>query len=172
MSLSASVSSLTPNTTYFGFVKGCHGVNCSNDTALSSAVTLASVPTGLSSGTVTAVSMALTFNINGNPPGTAFEIELSVDGGSFAPALTTTSDSPTLSGLTPGANYTLRVRALNHNSVPTGYSPTLSFTTSATLPATPINLRGSAGAGGITYSWDPVTTNALGSPLPLGATVS
>ncbi|MBL8024574.1 MAG: gliding motility-associated C-terminal domain-containing protein, partial [Elusimicrobia bacterium] len=172
VSLSASVSSLTPNTTYFGFVKGCNGVDCSNDTALGSAVTLASVPAGLSSGTVTAVSMALAFNINGNPPGTAFEIELAVDGGSFATALTTTSDSPTLSGLTPGANYTLRIRAINHNGIPSGYSPTLSFTTSATLPATPVNFRGSAGAGGITYSWDPVTTNALGSPLPLGATVS
>ncbi len=172
VSLSASVASLTPNTTYFGFVKGCNGIDCGNDTALGSAVTLASVPMGLSSGTVTAVSMALSFDVNGNPSGTTFEIELALNGGSFASALTTTSDSATLSGLAPGANYTLRIRALNHNSVPTGYSSTLSFTTSGTLPATPVNFRGSAGPGGITYSWDPVTTNALGSPLPFGPTVS
>jgi hypothetical protein len=172
VALSASIASLTPNTTYFGFVKGCNGIDCSNDTALGSVVSLATVPAGLSSGTVTAVSMAFSFDANGNPPGTSFEIELALNGGSFASALTTTSNSPTLSGLTPGSNYTLRVRAINHNSVPTGYSPTLAFTTSGTLPATPVNLRGSAGSMGITYSWDPVTTNALGSPLPLGATVS
>jgi DNA-binding beta-propeller fold protein YncE len=170
-SLTAAIAALTPNTTYYGFAKGCNGVDCSADTALGSAVTDAAVPNTLASGTVTAVSMALSFNINGNPLGTSFEIELATDGVTFASILSTTSAAPTLSGLTPGLTYTVRVRAVNYDAVATAYSPTLEVPTSGTLPAAPVNLLGTAGSGGITYTWDPVTTNALGNPLPLGVEV-
>jgi hypothetical protein len=169
--LTASVSGLTANTTYFGFVKGCNGIDCSDDTSLGWAVTHAVAPINLSTATITAVSMTLSFDVNGNPAGTSFEIELATDGVTFSPALTTTSPTPTLSGLTPALTYSVRVRAVNHNSVPSAYSPTISVPTSGTLPATPVNLLGSAGSGGITYAWNPVSTNALGDPLPFGVEV-
>jgi hypothetical protein len=169
--LTAAVSGLTANTTYFGFVKGCNGIDCSADAPLGSIVTDALAPTSLSTVTVTAVSLALSFNVNGNPPGTSFEIELATDGVTFASALTSTSANPLLSGLTPAQTYTVRVRAVNHAAVATAYSPTIEVPTSGTLPAAPVNLLGTAGSGVITYSWDPVTTNALGNPLPSGVEV-
>jgi DNA-binding beta-propeller fold protein YncE len=165
LALSATVDSLTPNTTYFGFVNACDAVGCSAYTAFGSTVTWANPPAAIATTTVTSTSISLTWDANGNPTETTYEIEQATDGVSFASALTTTSLAPTLSGLTPALTYTLRVRSLSHDGTPSAFATPIAVLLPDTLPAMPVNLRGTADSGGITYSWDPVTTNELGEPL-------
>ncbi|MBL8024699.1 MAG: gliding motility-associated C-terminal domain-containing protein [Elusimicrobia bacterium] len=165
VALSATVNSLTPNTTYFGFAKACDGVGCSAFTAFGSTVTWANPPLALSTTAFTSTSISLSWNTNGNPTGTTYEIEHATDGVTFSSALITTSIAPTLSGLTPALTYTLRVRSLSHDDTTSAYSATIAVLLPDTLPSLPLNLLGTIGSGMITYTWNPVTTNELGEPL-------
>jgi hypothetical protein len=130
------------------------------------AVSLAAAPVALSTTAVTAVSVTLGFGVNGNPPGTLFEIDRSTDGVSFALALRTASSGATIGGLAPGGSYSFRVRAVNHAAVPSGYSNIVLVVTPSTPPSVPVNLRGTAGSGTLTYDWNPVGTDTAGTPWP------
>ncbi|MBL0057868.1 MAG: fibronectin type III domain-containing protein [Elusimicrobia bacterium] len=161
-----NISSLLPNTTYYGFVNGCNGAGCSSDTGLGLAVSFAAAPIALSTTGVTAVSVSFGFGANGNPSGTLFEIERATDGVSFALTLVTASPAATIGGLAPGGSYSFRVRAVNHAGLASGYSNTVLVVTPSTAPSVPVNLRGTAGSGTLTYDWNPVGTDTAGTPWP------
>ena len=163
--LNTTIAGLTANTTYYGFVSGCNDNGCSANTVLGSTVTFAAVPQGLGYSGLSAVGVTVSFSGNGNPLGTNYEVERAQDGGSFASVLVTTHTTVLFTGLTPGASYDVRVRAVSHGEVASGYSSTLSFVTTGAGPAVPMNLRGSLGSGGITYAWDPVTHDTNGDVL-------
>ena len=116
--LTASVSALTPNTTYFGFVKGCIGIDCSDDTALGWAVTEANPAILLSTTTLSSLAATLAWNDNANPGGTLFRLERSTAmGGTYSMELNTTALSADVSSLTPGESACFRVIAQNHDSL-------------------------------------------------------
>jgi fibronectin type 3 domain-containing protein len=135
-----TVSGLTANTTYSLFVKACDTAGCSSYTAMGSTVTLAAVPT-LSSGTVGMTTAQLIIGANGNPVGTTYVIEKSVDGGVIYTVETTTTQLlVTVNGLTPSTAYKFRVKARNHGGVLTSASGVVDV---AAAPLAPVS-------GGIT----------------------
>ncbi|MBK8575029.1 MAG: fibronectin type III domain-containing protein [Elusimicrobia bacterium] len=162
--LNTTIAGLTANTSYYGFVTGCNGNGCSANTVLGVAVTFAAVPQGLAYTGLSAVGVTVSFSNNGNPPGTLYEIERAGGAGNPQVSVTTNTTAPFV-GLDPGTSYTVRVRAINHGSLASAYSETLSLTTTGAGPAVPMNLRGSLGTGGITYAWDPVTRDTNGDVL-------
>ena len=120
VALSATVSSLTPNTTYFGFTQSCNDAGCSSYTAFSSTVTWANPPVTLSTTSVDSTSVSLAWGANNNPAGTTFEIEHATgSGGPFALTVSTTGVTASIGGLSPGATACFRIVARSWDGVPT-----------------------------------------------------
>jgi|GEM_PF-5369684 len=110
----ATVSGLTPNTTYFVAVDACNiALGCSPFTNLGSTVTMANPPVFLTTTSVTAGAVSLAWGADGNPAGTTYEIEASTDGVTYSIALSTNSPNATDAGLTGGATYFFKVFAVS-----------------------------------------------------------
>ncbi len=117
----AGLTGLAMNTTYFLSIKARDGGGRTIALHLGNAITFASQP-GFRIEERMANTVKFTIDPNGNPEGTAYEVEKELDGGGYQWVLTTTSLTPSLTGLTRGGDLNFRVRAMNHYSHYTGYS--------------------------------------------------
>lgn len=133
-------------------------------TAASTVYTLAAVPTGLSFSNISSGSFTASWNANGNPAYTRFELTYSAD--NFATQVATAADvnddflgtSLGIGGLAPGATYYVRVRAFNGRSSDFfGGAPT-AFLSSAlvTKPAAPVLTATALSNSSVRYDWTSV----------------
>lgn len=133
--------------------------------------TLANPPTGISVLQIGATYAALTWGANGNPGGTRYRLERSLDGVSFAGVSTVTTLGTQSSGLTPLTTYYYRVRAINGDDIATAPTVVISTITGAAIdivaPSMPLGFKGSLDPTGTAFTllWEPVTLNEDGTPL-------
>lgn len=127
----AFAPALTPNTTYFLFVRANGPLRSSPYAAFGATSTLTAPPaTAVSTFTgVGITSFTVSWDANGNAPAiTTYTVQLSTapDFNAFATSVTFTTapvfgPNAMLTGLSGNTSYYLRVRSLNHNGVPSAY---------------------------------------------------
>jgi hypothetical protein len=165
---SATFTGLSTNTLYGAQVQTQNTVTGSSSafSGLVSTYTLAAPPILLSTTAVTATSVSLSWNGNGDPNTTQFGVERSTDGVTYAALATqlgTTFQDVTVIG---GFTYSYRVRAFNANNIPTTYSNVVTVT----IAGSPVNPKvpsgfWAEGAGVVTYHWRVVSQRTDGSTL-------
>ncbi|MDE2290504.1 MAG: fibronectin type III domain-containing protein, partial [Elusimicrobia bacterium] len=101
------------------------------------AYTYANAPKTLAVTSVSSASIGLSWDGNGNPSGTTFEVQLATDGVTFVDYDTTTAPSYTARNLSLQTTYTFQVRAFNNDVVPTAFTNSTAAETVAVLPGTP-----------------------------------
>lgn len=168
--LFATFAALLPNTTYFLRVLAFNADGApSAPTDLEATATLANPPAGGALSAVDSVSVALSWDANGNPPGTRYRVQSSTD--AFAHVSVESlfsSTSATLGGLQPGTTYDFRVQAVGVGGAPTDFLA-LGSTTTAPFP-TPRSVRATtATAASLSFAW---VLDAPGSQAPLAALAS
>ncbi|MBI5624773.1 MAG: hypothetical protein HY924_13420 [Elusimicrobia bacterium] len=117
---------------------------------------------------VTSTAINWSWDANGNPGDTFYELELSTDG--FISSLITvvplaqhfTQTEATTSGLLSETTYWARVRAGNQDMLATGYSSLGSTRTTPSAPLPPINVSASLDRAqeAVLLSWDPAPTGS------------
>jgi Fibronectin type III domain len=135
-SLFYDFSSLMANTTYFarGKTLGVSGLE-SVYTDFGSTVTLAVEPSTFTFSAISSTQIITSWNANGNPVGTLYEILISTDN-----FLTTETSSSTMEiyygteSLIPNTTYSFKVAAINGNSIKTAYTSIISTLSYATVP--------------------------------------
>ncbi|MBI3297144.1 MAG: fibronectin type III domain-containing protein [Elusimicrobia bacterium] len=143
-------------------VQGSNGSGDGPLTNSPSRFSLANAPDGLGVTNVTATDARLSWNGNGNPGGTTFEIQKSTDDVFFAPHSTTTAPNFDLTGLTPLTTYYFKVRAYNNDVTPTAFTAVLSTRTTAVLPGLPGTPSGvTLSTAEVSWSWT-AASNATG----------
>lgn len=162
--VSSAPAGLLANTTYYLRVRalGLNGAYTAFAQTMSTP-TMAAPPYAPAFSQVHVSSAVLVWNGAGNPAGTIFEAQLSVDNFVTVSSAPLTADTTAYFGnLSPGTVYTARVRALNHASVPTDFSLSVSTTPGSLSnleapgrpeppqPASPYSYDGSA-----VFSWAP-----------------
>ncbi len=160
----ATVTGLTNGTPYVFEVAAVNGVGAGAYSALSDAVTPATIPDAPANVTVARDgdgSAAVTWSApaDGGDPITGYVLEWSTDGGTTwsAPLDSALSDPATaasVTGLTDGTSYRFQVAAIN--SVGTGaFSDVSGAVTPATVPGVPTGVSALAGDGQATVWWQP-----------------
>lgn len=163
----------SPNQLY---VRGVKTIDPCGASALSASVTtysLAADPSNISTSLhLSTSSMILSWDVNGNPAYTRYEISHSTVG--FTVSLSTpvavsdnhTASSKTLTGLSPGTTYYFRLRAYNGRASDSSGAAFGSFvsTSIVTLPAAPTLSVVSLSTGSVRWSWT-LTTGATGYRL-------
>ena len=162
--VSSAPAGLLSNSTYYLRVRarGLNGAYTSFAQTVSTP-TMAAPPYAPAFSKVYVSSAVLVWNGAGNPDGTVFEAQLSVDNFVTVSSAPLTTDTTAYFGsLSPGVVYTARVRALNHALVPTGFSISVSTTPGSfgnleapgkpepPQPASPYSYDGAA-----TFAWSP-----------------
>lgn len=148
--------------------------NANGLSAPSSVVTVYTWAASPSSPTFTNVqfsNITLSWNAGGNPAGTQYRLERSLDGSNFFAAALTSSLTYQDTGLTQDTTYFYRVRAINGDGILT--QPTVAISTQTRLktdstpPNTPMGLKGILDPTGhaFTLTWEEVMQNSDGSPL-------
>jgi hypothetical protein len=164
--LTWSETGLAINTSYTRKVRATDGVATSSDSATAAVYTRAATPTTLAITGITASSIGLSWNINGNPAGTPFGLERSLDGVAFVSLTTTTASTFNDTGLTLGTTYFYRVRAVNGAGLLTPYTAIVSGTpsTSNIPPMSPNGVLSTSISNGlqVVLSWSPVTRDTSG----------
>ncbi|MCK5582216.1 MAG: fibronectin type III domain-containing protein, partial [Elusimicrobiales bacterium] len=135
--LSHNFSSLIPNTTYFvhGQTLGFSGI-ASPYTKFGSTITLAVEPSAFTFSAVSSTQIITSWNPNGNPGGTLYDVLISTDN-----FLTTKTSSSTIENfyatesLIPNTTYSFKVAAINGNSIKTAYTSIISSLSYAAVPA-------------------------------------
>ena len=128
---SANLSGLTANTgyTYKAFIT-YNGTTVYGDeltfTTLPEGVEPCDAPTGLTAGEITGESIAISWNASANAEG--YNIQYSPQGGSISSASSTTN-SYTISGLTPNTTYQIQVQANCGDGNLSGWSESISVST-------------------------------------------
>ncbi|WP_285689328.1 fibronectin type III domain-containing protein [Actinoplanes sp. NBRC 103695] len=157
-----TVTGLANGTAYTFTVRATNPVGSSAASAASSPVTPATVAAAPASVTVTGgdSSASLSFTAPGNTGGEAITgYEYSTDGSTWH-SLTVSGTAPvtaTITGLTNGISYPVRVRALN--AVGPGTASAAEAVTPATTPGTPFALTAVRGAGQAEVSFQPPSSD-------------
>ncbi|HBA59491.1 MAG TPA: hypothetical protein DCZ92_01440 [Elusimicrobia bacterium] len=156
--LSATETSLTPNTAYTRYVTAFTDYSDSLPSNPVSTYTLAGLP-GAAASTFTAVaaySLGLNWSAGepANPGYTIYEVNRStdIDFGVDVSTSYITALSSAPAGLAPNTTYYFRVRAINLANLPTEFNGVLSTATLAVEPADP-SLAG-VGPSGFNFSWN------------------
>jgi len=138
----AIFTGLLPNTVYYADVQAANSNGNSVFTGLGNTATLANAPVPGNPSNVGANLLTTNWGANGNPNGTSYVIQASLDSGFASIALTNTSTNTfsTLLGLSPNTTYYTRVQAINQNFVGTAFTVLPATTTLANAPALPISL--------------------------------
>ncbi|MBI4061549.1 MAG: fibronectin type III domain-containing protein, partial [Elusimicrobia bacterium] len=156
---------LSANTTYYLFVRANGNLTSSLFAAYPATSTLANAPATAAStfSVVTSASAELSWSANGNPLSvTTYTIHASTaaDFNAFASSVTFSTapagaPSATISGLSGVTTYYFRVRAVNHNGVPTEFVDLGSTRTLVGfLPAPAIAGFVEVGASSVTATWE------------------
>ncbi|MFH1725394.1 MAG: FG-GAP-like repeat-containing protein [Elusimicrobiota bacterium] len=125
------------------FVQVFRGSNTANSGS-DSLFTLAAAPTSLAAATVSTDTIGLLWSANTNPGGTFFEVYRDTGSG-FVRISTPTAAAFTDTGLTPATTYSYKVRALNNDAIPTGFTDTV---VAATLAPNQFSVHVLTGSGG------------------------
>ena len=140
-----------------------YGSHATSFTPLSSALTLANPPIAAAPTNIQATQITANWIANGNPPGTTYVAQISIDPGfsSGTSSDTTSNNFLTFPGLVPNTTYYMRVQALNYNNAATGFTPLPSALTLANPPiaAAPTNIQATQ-----------ITANWLANGNPVGTT--
>jgi hypothetical protein len=145
--------------------------------------TFTSTVTNVTIASVTFTNLIVYWNINGNEPGTIYEVSQSTDNfvSSFSTpvptVLGTTTNFALIDNLFPNTNYSFRVRAFNGANLPGNFSAVVSTLTrtsidliSATPGLTFINWGWTNPAGSLSFRVYNATTGVLlASPAAVGA---
>jgi hypothetical protein len=152
-----TISGLTPGVTYHITLKAVNDLGDSVASSATSVTTLATpdAPTSLSAGNITTTSVDISFT-PGSQGGSAisnYQYALSTDGGSSYGSFTALSPSDatspiTISGLTTGTAYYVKIKAVNNDGAGTE-SSALSFGTTMTVDY--LVLAGGGGSNGAYY---------------------
>lgn len=148
---------LTPNTSHFYYVEAYNSAGPSTSPA-SAGYTLSVAPSGSYVSARTANSVQVSWSANGNPAGTAWGIERSIDGFASSQQVKVFSDNYTSlnyldSGLTGYVTYYYRIRSYNFGGVASAFDAVVStFTISP--PAAPGSFGGTVlSTGAIRWNW-------------------
>ena len=139
-----AVTGLTEDTTYRFVVRAFNASGFSGPTNEAEATTLATppdAPSGLAATGVTFQRIDLAWQAAARA--TAYEIEQSLDGSSWATVRTTSATSAMLFGLESGTTYSFRVRGINSGG-PGPYSNVATASTGASVPVAPTGLAATA----------------------------
>lgn len=157
---SAAFTGLAPNTVYQVRIKAVNflGVDGPYTGPARSTATLAASPSNVGQPFTSVSDSAVTFTWadGGNPGGTSYAVELSSAG--FAPGTAVSSAatlalSQTFSGLLANTTYYGRARAVNRDSVPSGYSPGVAAVTLTLSPATAFPPFSGVSGTGLAFGW-------------------
>jgi len=131
--------------------------------------TLALAPQAITVTAVTSTSADLAWDDGGNPSGTLFSLERSLDDTVFAPFTTATSTFTTDAGLLGATTYYYRVQAVNGDNVGTAYSVETSTTTSPAFvtPLAPNGLLTSRNGTTFKLEWHAVPAGVAGQPVTI-----
>ena len=129
-----TLSDLSANTIYYGFVSRCEGPVCSVDVPFGPVATAARPPIDLKIVSQYQMFLELSFNRNGNPSGTTYVLEADTgDGSGFKTLYSIVSGNEeivvTSPNVTPDKNYKFRVRAKNLDGVASDPSDALDVST-------------------------------------------
>lgn len=117
LALQTTFYGLSPNTTYFAAAASVVGTSTSAFTALGSTVTLAAAPSTVTFSAVYFTSATVTWEPNGNPPGTIYELNYFSQYGIMQMAFVA-STSTVITGLLGGMDQVCMVRAINWSGIP------------------------------------------------------
>ncbi|MDO8803940.1 MAG: hypothetical protein Q7R35_05895 [Elusimicrobiota bacterium] len=156
--VSATETGLIPNTAYTRYATAFTDHSDSLPSDPVSTHTLAGLP-GAAASAFTAVA-AYSLNLNwsagepANPAYTSYGVDRSTDinfgGNVYTSYVTSLSSAP--AGLIPNTTYHFRVRAINLDNLPTGFTPVVSTATLAAAPASP-SFSG-VNSTGFIFSWN------------------
>ena len=165
LSSTATLSGLAPNTTYFLFASAC-GFGCSSYAPAGSTITLAAPAVGLSTTSISSSTIGLAWGPNGDPLGTAFLIEQSTDGVTYAAVSTSTVTGASVAGLTGGVTYYFEVIAVNGAGIPAApCNVVIVVTPAGPVPSTPSGLTASAGLLSVSVTWNALPPALQGQGL-------
>ena len=154
----AAFSGLAPNTVYQARAKAVNflGVDGPYSAPIRSTATLAAAPEN-SDQPFTAVSAStftFTWGAGGNPGGTSYAVEISSSGFSAGTAISSAATlalSQTFSGLLPNTTYSVRVKAVNMDGIPSGSPEVVAVVTFSLAPASPA--FSGVNSSGLTLGW-------------------
>jgi hypothetical protein len=132
-----------------------------------SVTTLAAPPINLSVTGVTATAADLIWNSGGNPFGTLYSLERSLNNITFSPLSAFTTTSATDTGLLGDTDYYYRIQALNGDNIPTLYSNIVSTHTAPAFvtPQKPNGMIATVTAATFSIQWHAVTEGVAGQPV-------
>jgi len=142
---SMTFSGLSINTRYYADVAVLNSISNSAFVSMGPVATLANPPAPLAPTNIQSNQITANWGDNGNPAGTFYLVQASVNPGfsSIAASVSTTSLSSTLTGLAGITTYYMQVQAVNLDNIPTSFTP-LPSTATLNNPAAP------PGAAGLT----------------------
>jgi hypothetical protein len=169
----AGFSGLAVNAQYYFYVQSQDRATliASVPSVVISTYTLANPPVALSTTSVASNSVGLSWKDGGNPAGTFYSVERSLDGVTFAVVATQPALTYLDMTVEQGTTYRYQVRALNGNNVPSAPSNMITVTTLGVIvaPKTPSGFwadgQAVGSANSVTYHWETVTERVDGSPL-------
>ncbi len=162
---------LSINTAYTRKVRAADLLSVTPASPVATVYTAANSPTNLVFSTVTSNTMTLSWSANGNPAGTSYALERSLDGVAFNAVSTTTATSLQQTGLLVNTTYYFRLRAVNGDGIVTAYTPTIFAPTlvATNPPRAPNGVVSTSISNGLQteLSWTPVTLDINGNPVAL-----
>ncbi|MDE2292921.1 MAG: fibronectin type III domain-containing protein, partial [Elusimicrobia bacterium] len=128
---SVSVTNLSPNASYGAKLLVTNATGSGDYGPLVTTYTNPLPPTSTTATSVSTASALISWNANGNPVGTSFQVEVATNT-DFLTKLQTrsaTQDSIGITGLLPGSKYYARVKASGFNGSASAYDTAVSFQT-------------------------------------------
>lgn len=167
---SATASGLLSGTTYYFRVRALNQASVAtaydavvSTRTLTEAPVVANQPVGTAVMQTYVSSATLSWSANGNPAGTVYRAERSLNNAAFTEFYSGTALSAAATGLTKATVYYFRVRAQNAENILTGYDAVVSTRTLDAPPKPATGLKASARtASSITWAWTDNASNETG----------
>ena len=152
-------TALSTNTAYTRLLTAFNAAGASTSTAVTR-WTLAAPPVNAVAAAASSTTMNISWDANGNPAGTDFEVSYSsadafATGAAISTAPLTQAYSAALDGLLPYTTYYVRVRAFNGAGSPADFAVAASTRTNPATPPAP-QLSASADTASIYWTWNDV----------------